>query len=311
MRQEAQRKAALNAIPQYFLYGEQTTESDDDLPHIEPIRYRSGSHDWIIRAHSHPDHVQILFVENGGGQITIENQRIAFEAPSFIIVPAAMIHEIRFREGTDGHVITASTHYVAAAAQGDVRLIETFDEPGCFMLSMDDPNTKTLQDGLKRMADETAWAAPGRRMATRSLFQIVLVALMRYRSRRGSEAMIAADRDYRILLRYRALLEQHFRTEKRLEFYADALGITAPRLNNACKARASRTASELLHARILIEAKRRLTYLGVTVAEIAYDLGFEDPAYFSRFFSHRVGMAPGAYRQLQDAERRQQSAFPH
>ena len=60
------------------------------------------------------------------------------------------------------------------------------------------------------------------------------------------------------------------------------------RLNAACKARAGKTASEVLYDRILIEAKRCLLYTEMTVAEIGHSIGYDDPAYFNRFFSQRV-----------------------
>lgn len=48
--------------------------------------------------------------------------------------------------------------------------------------------------------------------------------------------------------------------------------------------------------RVLFEAKRQLRYTSKAVSEIAYALGFDDPAYFTRFFSRRAGMSPRAYR---------------
>jgi AraC family transcriptional activator of pobA len=53
---------------------------------------------------------------------------------------------------------------------------------------------------------------------------------------------------------------------------------------------------QLVHARILLEAKRQLRYTSASVSEIAYALGFEDPAYFTRFFSQRTGVSPRAFR---------------
>ena len=64
----------------------------------------------------------------------------------------------------------------------------------------------------------------------------------------------------------------------------------------ACKSRAGRTASELLHDRIIVEAKRNLLYTEMTVAEIGHAIGYDDPAYFNRFFSQRVGVPPGTFR---------------
>jgi AraC family transcriptional activator of pobA len=53
---------------------------------------------------------------------------------------------------------------------------------------------------------------------------------------------------------------------------------------------------QMVHARVFLEAKRELFYTRVSVSEIAYSLGFDDPAYFTRFFSQRAGMSPSAFR---------------
>jgi AraC family transcriptional activator of pobA len=59
-----------------------------------------------------------------------------------------------------------------------------------------------------------------------------------------------------------------------------------------------------LYARIVIEAKRCLTYTEMSVTEIGHALGYDDPAYFNRFFSQRVGRSPGAYRAASSATQR-------
>ena len=79
--------------------------------------------------------------------------------------------------------------------------------------------------------------------------------------------------------------------------YAAALHVSESRLRSACLALTGQSPIQLIHARILLEAKRRLHYTDGPVQEIAYALGFEDPAYFTRFFSRRAGLSPRAFRQ--------------
>ena len=99
-------------IQRYYLYGDQHSDVDLDFLHVEPIRDRSGAHDWIIRPHAHPDHVQILFIAQGGGWLRVEDREFDIPTPSLMVIPSAMVHEIRFEPGTDGHVITAAVGYV-------------------------------------------------------------------------------------------------------------------------------------------------------------------------------------------------------
>lgn len=292
-----------NAIPKYFLYGDADSEPELDFLHIEAIHLRSGAHAWTIPAHSHPDHLQLLLVERGGGEIHIETRRFEFAPPALLVVPAAMVHEIRFLPDTDGHVITAALSYGRRASQEDARALEAMTSAAVLALEPDGPEIGTLRSAFAGIAREYVWSAPARRMAIRAEFQRILVTMMRLRAAQGLRDMAASDRDYDILCRYREEIEAHYRSQKGLEFYAGRLGVSTQRLNLACKSRGGKTASEILHERLLIEARRFLIFRTLTVAEIGYLLGFDDPAYFSRFFSQRVGMPPGAYRAAQESGR--------
>lgn len=289
-------------IPRYYLYGDQVDDVELNFVHVEPIPIRSGAHDWTIRAHAHPDHHQILLVDRGGGRILIEDQEFEIPTGSVVVVPAAMVHEIHFGPDTDGIVVTAASAYAGAVSQGDKRLLEALDHPGVYPISGTGVSAEALADAFAWMNREYVWSAPARRLAVMAHFLRILVGVLRLRSVHVQTATGPRDRDYDILMRYKELVERNFREQKVMEFYAGAIGISAQRLNQACRARSGKTASEILHERTIIEAKRCLLYMEKTVAEIGYDLGFDDPAYFSRFFSQRVGQPPGAYRALHAAE---------
>lgn len=289
-------------IPRYYLYGDQVNDVELNFIHVEPIRERSGAHDWIIRAHAHPDHHQVLLVDRGGGDILIEGQKSEIPTGSIVVVPAAMVHEISFGPDTDGIVVTAATAYATLAAQGDKRLLSALGHPGVYPISGTGVSAEAVADAFEWINREYIWSAPARRLAVMAHFLRILVAVMRLRSVHLQPVTSARDREYDILIRYKELVEHNFRQQKSMDFYARKIGISAQRLNQACKARAGKTASEILHERTIIEAKRCLFYLEMTVAEIGYDLGFDDPAYFSRFFSQRVGLPPGVYRARHGAE---------
>jgi AraC-type DNA-binding domain-containing proteins len=297
------RGAQPTDIPRYFLYGDQLDDVELDFLHVEPIHERSGANDWTIRPHAHPDHIQILLVLSEGGSIRIEDRSYEIPTGSLVVVPAAMVHAIAFRPGTDGIVVTAATAYANAVAQNDKRFLQALAEPAVFPLANHGVNRAALVDTFEWLLKEYIWSAPGRRAAIMAQFLRVMVALLRLRSETEAPAPARTDRDYEILSRYRELIENHFRNERGLDFYAGAIGVSAQRLNQACKNRAGRTASELLHERVVIEAKRFLIYMEMTVAEVGYKLGFEDPAYFSRFFTQRVGCAPGLYRKQHQSTR--------
>lgn len=292
-------------IQRYYLYGDAHSDVELNFLHVEPIRDRSGMHDWTIRPHAHPDHVQILLILDGGGWFRVEDEEFTIVPNSLMVIPAAMVHEIRFEPGTDGSVITAAVAYVKHVAQGDSRLIDALMHPGLYLLSNTDVRAEGVKDAFGWLMREFVWSAPGRRPAIMAQFLRILVALLRLRSEvETRRQQVAADRDYDLFTRYRELLEQNYRGQKAMDFYARTLGVSPPRLNAACKAKSGKTSSDMLHERLIIEAKRYLLYTEMTVAEIGHDIGFDDPAYFSRFFSKRTGQAPGAYRAAARASRK-------
>ena len=288
---------AAGGISHYFLYGEQAADVELDFLHIEPIRERSGPNDWRIRPHVHPDHLQILLVREGGGSIRIEDAERAIAPPAVLLVPAGTVHQITFAPGTDGHVITAALGCLRAAAALDPGLAAVARRPAVHTLAADGPALPLVGEIFADLHREfTLGALPGRRAAILAQFARALVAVLRLSVTRDDPRHAAPDRDHDLVLRYRGLLETHFRDRRALGFYAGELAVTPARLNAACKARAGRTASDLLYERIVIEAKRYLVYTESSVAQVAHLTGFEDPAYFNRFFARRVGLSPGAYR---------------
>lgn len=283
-------------IPRYYLYGDQGVDVELDFLHIEPIRERSGANDWRIDPHSHPDHMQVLLVREGGGVIRMEESVLEIAPPAVMVIPAGIVHQIDFHAGTDGFVVTAALGCVKAASAGDPRLDTAAGRPAVYPLEGTGLNIAAVEDSFAWLHREFIWSAPGRRTAIMAQYMRILVVILRLSITRDDAGGAAFTRDHDLLVRYRALLEGHFRTMRNLGFYADALAVTRARLNAACKARAGKTASDLLHERIVMEAKRYLVYSESGVAQVAHMTGFDDPAYFNRFFTQRVGVSPGAFR---------------
>ena len=99
-----------------------------------------------------------------------------------------------------------------------------------------------------------------------------------------------------LVARYRRLIEVHFRSHRSVQTYAAQLGASESRLRRACLAVTGQSPVAAVHLRMLVEAERLLRYTTMTISQVAYHLGFEDPAYFSRFFSRFKRCSPRAFR---------------
>jgi YesN/AraC family two-component response regulator len=98
-----------------------------------------------------------------------------------------------------------------------------------------------------------------------------------------------------ILQNLKSYIETHFKTKHSASDYADLLNITPKSLAKITKVHFNKTLTDLISERILIEAKRELYLTSKSVKEIAYELGYEDEHYFSRFFKNNSDISPQLY----------------
>lgn len=101
-----------------------------------------------------------------------------------------------------------------------------------------------------------------------------------------------------ILERYRQLVEVHFREHRPVRDYAFDLGISMDRLHAICQRTLGRSPIQLLHERLIHEARLRLERSAGTIQQISDGLGFRDPTYFSHFFKRNAGYSPASYRSM-------------
>ena len=103
---------------------------------------------------------------------------------------------------------------------------------------------------------------------------------------------IKEDTETRLFKDFSLLVEQNFRTLHSVTDYANRLGISPKSITKHFQKLGSKTPSQFIKTRILLEAKRLLIYTDKTVKEIAFELGFNDPAYFTRFFTKTILKSP-------------------
>jgi len=91
---------------------------------------------------------------------------------------------------------------------------------------------------------------------------------------------------------FSVLVEQNFKKMHSVSAYANRLGISPKSITKHFQKLGTTTPSDFIKNRIILEAKRQLLYTEHTVKEIAFDLGFNDPAYFTRFFTKASQKSP-------------------
>lgn len=122
----------------------------------------------------------------------------------------------------------------------------------------------------------------------KALLKVFLLKLIQLKEQHFTRQDINEKRIYEFML----LLEMNYLAERTAEFYAGKLGISAKRLNQILKDKLNKTAMQLIHDRVVLEAKRQIIHSENTIKEIAFNLGFKDSSYFSRFFKQLTKQSP-------------------
>lgn len=98
-----------------------------------------------------------------------------------------------------------------------------------------------------------------------------------------------------LLRSFNLLVEEHFKSEHSVAFYADKLHKSPKTLSNSF-AKLSISPLQIIHQRIILEAKRLLTYSNKSAKEIAYEVGFEDASHLSRLFKKHTNLSPSEFK---------------
>lgn len=279
-------------IPVFKLYGEGPDWPTPDLLHCESIPARSRLHDWEIHRHRHADLAQILYLRKGSAIVDIEGEQIEIAKPSIQIVPPLCVHGFRFSHDVDGFVVTLAAPLVAWLREQIDAQQPVLQHPACYAAGKDRAYLDTLCSTLDR---EYATPAPSRDLLLRSLVSALVVWVARHDARQAS-AGERRDRGQVHLQAFSTLVEKHYREHLAIADYAAHLGITAVHLNAVCRRFVGQSALEVIHQRLLLEAKRNLIYTTLNISQIADLLGFSEPAYFTRFFKRLTGDTPNALR---------------
>ncbi len=283
-------------VPAYWLYGERREDRFPDALHIETIDARSAINNWRIQPHRHQDMHQFFLLVGGGGRARIDGEAFELDAGTAMLMPPFVIHEFWFDPGTSGYVASVATATLQRSIGVDAASMAALGRPRVFDQSAQSENVRELHGTMR-----SALAAFVRNSRSRDIDLLAYAMLLAaWFARAAWEVSTAiepsADGRAALVRRFVEHVEADFRSHRPLDAYARSLGVSVPHLTRCCRETLGRPAIRVIHDRLMLEARRHLVYTSMSVSQIAFGLGFSDPAYFSRFFAARAGLPPSDYR---------------
>jgi AraC-like DNA-binding protein len=239
---------------------------------------------WRVEAMRSLSEPLFLWFTKGQGRITVAGSTRGYTAHNAILIPAGVMHGFEVGPQVFGTAVFfgRGSEVPLSPVPLHLRVRETLA-------------AQELNVLLDMIGREMAGGAPGGARAAGHYLGLLGVWIERQALRAAADTP-RPDAARRLVARYAALLERDFRSGLGVGDFAEALGVTATHLTRCCRQACGRPASDILHDRVIFEARRMLAETDMPVKDIAQALGFASPAYFTRAFHHRTGKAPTAFR---------------
>ena len=267
----------MSVIENYAFYGEDGEPHREELLHCETLRARSLIHNWRFRPHRHHRMHQFFWINAGAGLASIDGAEHRIGAMTAMSLPPMTVHGFVFEPGIEGWVITIPIANLEAILANSNAVMARLRTPALFTAGL---SAETI---FARIAEEFARFSDEREQALTSLTGLLAVWLAREMAALPGPAPAVTDRGRELVARFMRQVEADLCQHRPVAAHACALGVTPTHLSRLCRAITGRSASALIYDRLALEARRQLTYTPHPVSEIAYELGFEDPAHFAKF----------------------------
>jgi AraC family transcriptional activator of pobA len=163
-------------------------------------------------------------------------------------------------------------------------------------ISLDDPAQHKLRVLLETFVEELNTPDSIQNDMLVMLLKRLIITITQLARKKYIPKADPADRRLEVFRKFNLLVERNFHTEHSVNYYARLLNKSPKTLSNIFRLYNGKSPQQIISERIIIEAKRLLSFTTKTVKEITYDLGFESPAYFGSFFKKHTSLSPIEYR---------------
>ncbi len=288
----------------------------DDLPlalfaQVDRFGAELGSREWRLTAQRQQGRSHVLVLDHGKGVARLTQGQVTLRAPCLVWLPPGAGQVIQIAPGSEGFVLSLAEDLVAKAADrhrasGELRSVADR------LVHAEGERLGPCITKLTQAADaiQSELRAPGEGGLHLIIAHVTVILVHAWRFAgfqipNGEETWSGSP----ILQRFLHAVELHFRENWPISQFASQLGVTERRLHASVSKATGNSPLQLLHLRILQEARSRLEQSALPIAQIGYGLGFRDPAHFSRFFKKSIGLSPGAFRRRRRQDARRDTTF--
>jgi AraC family transcriptional regulator, transcriptional activator of pobA len=267
----------------------------DDL-HCKILRLNVPTDYSTNEAHRH-SYYELLFFERGTGKHMIDFDTYEISGKSFHFVSAGQVHALSRSEDTQGYVIAFSKEFLILNGTDANILYDfpAFNKTGDPFIALKDNDFIEVEALVKNMEEVFKRDEPYKEKMLGAFISILLFKCKPL-FKKDSGGKLPDALSGQLMQKFNKLVEEKFVELHKVSDYADLLNVSPNYLSETIKKVSGKTAGEQIQDRLILEAKRLLLHSSISAKEVSYQLNFNDPSYFSRFFKTNTGMSPEEFR---------------
>lgn len=253
-----------------------------------------AKNDMIQELHRH-DFFYILIIKKGSGQHDIDFTHCTIQDHTVFVMRPGQVHRLDLKVKSTGYLIQFKTDFLYSHNRTSQNHLTKLIQNNTYRL---EPEGFTkIENIILNALKEYAEKEKGYQEVLKANLSIFLVELLRQRQKKITPPVATSSYTQEKLEQFLELIEENITTHKQVSQYTDLLHISSYQLSTITKSLLNKTPSEIINGHIILEAKRQLLATSSQVSQIAYNLGYEDPSYFTRFFKKHTKASPEIFRQ--------------
>lgn len=247
-------------------------------------------------AHRHSFYHLVYFTKGSGTQ-TIDFKNYPVVAGLIYFMTPGQVHSWSFEDEVDGYIINFSDNYFKSFLYNPLYLenFSFFDELSAEAVVV---LPEQSRDKVKDLFEEILNEGKASRPFDGDLVRILMISIFIQVSRAQTSKQQVPNHSYNhtLLKSFKKLIENNYVNLRFPKQYAELLYITPNHLNALCNDLLGISSGQLIRDRVILEAKRLLINMELSIAEISEKLAFSDHSYFIKFFKKQVGTTPDKFR---------------
>ena len=242
----------------------------------------------------------IIFITKGSGEHFVDFKKYKYKAGSILFISKGQVHAFEVYPDRDGFVILFTEAFLSKnLIHSDIlSLYRLYNYP--FQVPIIQPEQIGKSNFLRMIREIYDEYNSPDGFAKEEMLRLLLKLIL-LKAERVKNTLLPKEKNSEWFIKFgifRNMLENRFTETRNAKEYAKKMNISYKHLNEICKSLTGNTAKEFIDNFVILEIKRHLAISDISIKELTYELGFDEPTNFVKYFKKHTLQSPSQFRRI-------------